>query len=65
VRCKSRFDFWGERLTGESDGLTANTLLLIKAGKIPRYNAINTSHGYHAIGIFSPQEVIDYEDQSI
>ena len=29
--------------------------------KIPLYNAINALHGYHAIGIFSPREVIDYE----
>jgi len=28
--------------------------------KIPLYNAVNALHGYHAIGIFSPREVIDY-----
>jgi predicted nucleic acid-binding protein len=33
--------------------------------KIPLYNAVNALHGYHAIGIFSPREVIDYEGQEI
>lgn len=33
--------------------------------KIPLYNAVNALHGYHAIGIFSPREVIDYEGQDI
>ena len=30
--------------------------------KIPLYNAVNRVNGYHAIDIFSPQEVIAYED---
>jgi predicted nucleic acid-binding protein len=30
--------------------------------KIPLYNAINTLHGYPQINIFSPLEVIRYED---
>lgn len=33
--------------------------------KIPLYNAVNALHGCHAIGIFSPREVIDYEGQDI
>ncbi len=33
--------------------------------KIPLYNAVNALHSYHAIGIFSPREVIDYEGQDI
>lgn len=30
--------------------------------KIPLYNAVNTLHGYQQINIFSPLEVIRYED---
>ncbi len=30
--------------------------------RIPLYNAINIMHGYHEIGIFSPQEVMNYEE---
>jgi hypothetical protein len=30
--------------------------------KIPLYNAVNTLQGYHAIAIYSPQEVISYDD---
>jgi hypothetical protein len=32
--------------------------------KIPRYNAVNTMRGYAHIGIFSPLEVIQYEDEN-
>jgi len=31
--------------------------------KIPLYNAINTLKGYHPIAIFSPREVIWYEEE--
>ena len=31
--------------------------------KIPLYNAINTLQGYQPIGIFSPREVIQYEEE--
>lgn len=31
--------------------------------KIPLYNAVNTLHGYPQINIFSPLEVIRYEDK--
>ena len=30
--------------------------------KIPLYNAVNTLQGYRAIAIYSPQEVISYDD---
>jgi predicted nucleic acid-binding protein len=30
--------------------------------KIPKYNAVNALKGYHAIDIFSPSEVIAYDD---
>lgn len=33
--------------------------------KIPLYNAINTLQGYQPIAIFSPREVIPYEDEEI
>jgi len=33
--------------------------------KIPLYNAVNTLRGYAQIGIFSPLEVIQYEDEDI
>jgi predicted nucleic acid-binding protein len=33
--------------------------------KIPLYNAINTLEGYHPIAIFSPREVIHYEDEEV
>jgi predicted nucleic acid-binding protein len=31
--------------------------------KIPLYNAVNTLNGYSQINIFSPLEVIEYEDE--
>ena len=33
--------------------------------KIPLYNAINRLNGYPEIGIYSPLEVIVYEDQDL
>ena len=33
--------------------------------KIPLYNAMNTLRGYQQIAIFSPQEVIQYEDEEV
>ena len=30
--------------------------------KIPKYNAVNILKGYHPIEIFSPAQVIDYDD---
>ena len=30
--------------------------------KIPRYNAVNKLNGYDEIAIYSPLEVIEYED---
>lgn len=33
--------------------------------KIPLYNAVNTVNGFQNIAIFSPQEVIKYEDKKI
>jgi hypothetical protein len=33
--------------------------------KIPLYNAMNTLQGYQTIAIYSPREVIRYEDEEI
>lgn len=33
--------------------------------KIPLYNAVNAIRGYHQVAIFSPLEVIRYEDEEI
>jgi len=30
--------------------------------KIPRYNAVNTLHGYPAVAMYTPAEVIRYEE---
>lgn len=35
---------------------------IVNFQKIPRYNAVNKLHGYREIAIYSPLEVIEYED---
>jgi predicted nucleic acid-binding protein len=35
---------------------------IVNFQKIPMYNAVNASQGYHLIGIYSPLEVIEYEN---
>jgi len=35
---------------------------IVNFQKIPMYNAVNTLHGYNEIAIYSPLEVIEYED---
>ncbi len=35
---------------------------IVNFQKIPMYNAVNTLHGYRGISIYSPLEVIEYED---
>jgi len=35
---------------------------IVNFQKIPMYNAVNESQGYHPIGIYSPLEVTGYED---
>jgi len=35
---------------------------IVNFQKIPMYNAVNTLHGYTEIAIYSPLEVIEYED---
>ena len=35
---------------------------IVHFDKIPKYNAVNTLNGYGQLGIFSPLEVIQYDD---
>lgn len=35
---------------------------IVNFQKIPLYNAVNTLHGYREISVYSPLEVIEYED---
>jgi predicted nucleic acid-binding protein len=35
---------------------------IVHFDKIPKYNAVNTLNGYGQIGIYSPLEVISYDD---
>jgi len=37
---------------------------IVHFDKIPKYNGVNTLQGYGQIGIFSPQEVISYDESS-
>jgi predicted nucleic acid-binding protein len=36
---------------------------IVHRQKIPRYNTINTRLGYKEIGIYSPSEVIEYDEE--
>jgi hypothetical protein len=36
---------------------------IVHFDKIPKYNAVNTLEGYGPIGIFSPLEVIRYDNE--
>lgn len=38
---------------------------IVHFDKIPQYNAVNTLRGYLSIAIYSPREVIVYEDQDL
>lgn len=38
---------------------------IVNFQKIPLYNAVNQLKGYDSIEIYSPQEVIEYEDEDI
>ena len=35
---------------------------IVHFDRIPKYNAVNTLYGYKSIGIYSPLEVIDYDN---
>ncbi|MFQ5424843.1 MAG: PIN domain-containing protein [Phycisphaerae bacterium] len=38
---------------------------IVHFDKVRVYNAINALHGYHAVDIRSPLEVVDYEDEDV
>ena len=38
---------------------------IVHFDKIPLYNKVNTANGYPTIAIYSPREVIAYEDENI
>ncbi len=38
---------------------------IVHLEKIPRYNAVNTLEGYPAIAIYSPREVLAYEEEDV
>ena len=38
---------------------------IVNFQKIPLYNAVNKLKGYDSIEIYSPQEVIEYEDENV
>ena len=38
---------------------------IVHLEKIPLYNAINTMQGYNPIAIYSPLEVIEYEEEAL
>jgi len=37
---------------------------IVHFDKIPKYNAVNTLNGYSQIGIYSPLEVINYDNEN-
>ena len=37
---------------------------IVHFDKIPKYNAVNTLSGYGQLGIYSPQEIISYDEGS-
>jgi hypothetical protein len=52
-------------VTGCSLIVSWNFRHIVHFEKIPLYNAVNTLKGYSSIAIYSPQEVIKYEDEDI
>jgi hypothetical protein len=54
-----------EHLSGCSLIVSWNFKHIVHFEKIPLYNAINTVNGFQNIAIFSPQEVIKYEEKKI
>jgi len=39
--------------------------IFVNFQKIPMYNAVNTLHGCKEIAIYSPLEVVEYEEQDV
>ena len=55
-----KFQVWHFFMLSESKSW--NFRHIVNFQKIPRYNAVNTLNGYKEIAIYSPLEVIEYED---
>jgi hypothetical protein len=49
-------------VAGASVIVSWNFKHIVNFQKIPMYNAMNASQGYHPIGIYSPLEVTGYEN---
>ncbi len=52
-------------VSGASMIVSWNFRHIVNFQKIPKYNAVNTLHGYNDIAIYSPLEVIGYEDEDL
>jgi len=52
-------------VSGASMIVSWNFRHIVNFRKIPKYNAVNTLHGYGDIAIYSPLEVIQYEEEGI
>jgi hypothetical protein len=50
---------------GASMIISWNFKHIVNFQRIPMYNAVNKLHGQREIAIYSPLEVIDYEDEDI
>ena len=50
-------------VSGASMIVSWNFRHIVNFQKIPKYNAVNKLHGYSDIAIYSPLEVIEYEDE--
>jgi predicted nucleic acid-binding protein len=52
-------------VSGASMIVSWNFRHIVNFQKIPKYNAVNKLHGYGDIAIYSPLEVIGYEDEDL
>lgn len=52
-------------VSGASMIVSWNFRHIVNFQKIPKYNAVNKLHGYGEIAIYSPLEVIGYEDEDV
>ena len=52
-------------VAGASMVVSWNFRHIVNFQKIPKYNAVNTLHGYGDIAIYSPLEVVEHEDEDI
>lgn len=52
-------------VSGTSMIVSWNFRHIVNFRKIPKYNAVNKLHGYGDIAIYSPLEVIGYEDEDL